>query len=289
MAAPSLISIKKLSNSRVLIIGGTSGIGFAAARAALEHGANIIISSSNSDRVSSTISRLQTLYQDNVYTDRITGRPCDLGDQATHEQNLLSLLDYATSPLLFPNTASPARSNDDTIERVLLSHIIYTAGTPPPRIPIASSETTASSFLALSTLRLLAPMLIGKHAKEYLVNHHTSSITFTSGLMAARPAAGLAVGGAAVGSALEGLTRGLAVELAPIRVNVVAPGTVETEIFERLGPAREAYMEAFRRGTLTGEVGRPEDVAEAYVWCMKDGFVTGQRLGSDGGALLKGA
>ncbi|RDK39717.1 oxidoreductase [Aspergillus phoenicis ATCC 13157] len=289
MAAPSLISINKLSNSRVLIIGGTSGIGFAAARAALEHGANIIISSSKSERVSSTISHLQTLYPDNVYTDRITGRPCDLGDQAKHEQNLLSLLDYATSPLLFPNTTSSARNKDDTIERVLLNHIIYTAGTPPPRIPIASSETTASSFLALSTLRLLAPMLIGKHAKKYLVNHHTSSITFTSGLMAARPAAGLAVGGAAVGSALEGLTRGLAVELAPIRVNVVAPGAVETEIFERLGPAREAYMEAFKRGTLTGEVGRPEDVAEAYVWCMKDGFVTGQRLGSDGGALLKGA
>lgn len=40
---------------------------------------------------------------------------------------------------------------------------------------------------------------------------------------------------------------------------------------------------------MTGEVGRPEDVAEAYVWCMKDGFVTGQRIGSDGGALLKGA
>ncbi|KAI3010097.1 hypothetical protein CBS147346_1879 [Aspergillus niger] len=289
MAAPSLISINKLSNSRVLIIGGTSGIGFAAARAALEHGANIIISSSKSERVSSTISHLQTLYPDNVYTDRITGRPCDLGDQAKHEQNLLSLLDYATSPLLFPNTTSSARNNDDTIERVLLNHIIYTAGTPPPRIPIASSETTASSFLALSTLRLLAPMLIGKHAKKYLVNHHTSSINFTSGLMAARPAAGLAVGGAAVGSALEGLTRGLAVELAPIRVNVVAPGAVETEIFERLGPAREAYMEAFRRGTLTGEVGRPEAVAEAYIWCMKDGFVTGQRLGSDGGALLKGA
>ncbi|GLA08011.1 hypothetical protein AnigIFM60653_009536 [Aspergillus niger] len=288
MAAPSLISINKLSNSRVLIIGGTSGIGFAVARAALEHSANIIISSSNSQRVSSTISRLQTLYPDNVYTDRITGRPCDLGDQATHEQNLLSLLDYATSPLLFPNTTSPARSNDDTIERVLLSHIIYTAGTPPPRIPITSFETTASSFLALSTLRLHVPIVIGKYAKTYLVDHHTSSITFTSGLMAARPAAGLAVGGAAVGSALEGLTRGLAVELAPIRVNVVAPGTVETEIFERLGSAREAYLEAFRRGTLTGEVGRPEDVAEAYVWCMKDGFVTGQRVGSDGGALLKG-
>ncbi|GAQ40502.1 hypothetical protein AtubIFM55763_003180 [Aspergillus tubingensis] len=288
MTTPSLISINKLADTRVLLIGGTSGIGFAVARAALEHGASIIISSSNPQKVSSTISRLQALYPNKVYTDRITGKPCDLGDQATSEKNLLDLLDYATSCSLFPNTASPTRNNDST-ERVLLNHIIYTAGTPPPRIPISSTDINASSFAALSTLRLHVPMVMGKHAKTYLVDNHTSSISFTSGLMAARPAAGLAVGGAAVGSALEGLTRGLAVELAPIRVNVVAPGAVETEIFERLGPAREAYLEAFRKGTLTGEVGRPEDVAEAYVWCMKDGFVTGQRVGSDGGALLKGA
>ncbi|RAH58523.1 oxidoreductase [Aspergillus piperis CBS 112811] len=288
MATPSLISINKLANTRVLIIGGTSGIGFAVARAALEHGASIIISSSNPQKVSSTVSRLQNLYPNKVYTDRVTGKPCDLSDQATLEKNLLDLLDYATSRSLFPNIASPTKYNDSS-ERVLLNHIIYTAGTPPPRIPISSPEINAISFAALSTLRLHAPMLLGKFAKKYLVDNHTSSISFTSGLMAARPAAGLAVGGAAVGSALEGLTRGLAVELAPIRVNVVAPGAVETEVFERLGPAREAYLEAFRKGTLTGEVGRPEDVAEAYVWCMKDGFVTGKRVESDGGALLKGA
>ncbi|PYH66904.1 oxidoreductase [Aspergillus vadensis CBS 113365] len=278
MTTPSLISINKLADTRVLLIGGTSGIGFTVARAALEHGASIIIFSSNP----------QTLYPNKVYTDRITGKPCDLGDQATLEKNLLDVLDYATSRSLFPNTAFPTRNNDCT-KRVLLNHIIYTAGTPPPRIPISSPEINASTFATLSTLRLHVPMVLGKHAKSYLVDNYTSSITFTSGLMAARPAAGLAVGGAAVGSALEGLTSGLAVELAPIRVNVVAPGAVETEILERLGPAREAYLEAFKKGTLTGEVGRPEDVAEAYVWCMKDGFVTGQRVGSDGGALLKGA
>ncbi|OJI79578.1 hypothetical protein ASPTUDRAFT_180021 [Aspergillus tubingensis CBS 134.48] len=284
MTTPSLISINKLADTRVLLIGGTSGIGFAVARAALEHGASIIISSSDPQKVSSTISRLQALYPNKVYTDRITGKPCDLGDQATSEKNLLDLLDYATSRSLFPNTASPTRNNDST-ERVLLNHIIYTAGTPPPRIPISSPDINASSFAALSTLRLHIPMVMGRHAQSYLVDNHTSSITFTSGLMAVRPAVGLAVGGAAVGSALEGLTRGLA----PIRVNAIAPGAVETEVFQRLGHAREAYLEAFKKGTLTGEVGRPEDVAEAYVWCMKDAFVTGQRIGSDGGALLKGA
>ncbi|OOF96411.1 hypothetical protein ASPCADRAFT_4457 [Aspergillus carbonarius ITEM 5010] len=282
MATPSFISINKLAHTRVLIIGGTSGIGFAVARAALEHGANIIISSSNPDKVSSTISRLQALYPVPPYTDRITGQPCDLGDQSTLETNLLSLLDYATSPSLFPNTP-PTKD-----EKIPLNHIIYTAGARPDRIPISSPDINATSYAASGTLRILAPMLMGKHAKTYLLDHHTSSLTFTSGVLAARPASGLVVTAAVAGNALEGLTKGLAVELAPIRVNVVAPGAVETEIFEGFGDQKEMYIEAFRKGTLTGEVGRPEDVAEAYVWCMKDGFVTGQRVGSDGGALLKG-
>ncbi|PYI03844.1 oxidoreductase [Aspergillus sclerotiicarbonarius CBS 121057] len=291
MSTPALISINKLAHTRVLIIGGTSGIGFAVARAALEHGANIIISSSNPEKVSSTISRLHTLYPTPAYTDRITGQACDLGDQSTLETNLISLLDHATSPSLFPNTTTTTTTTDNepTKEKILLNHIIYTAGSRPARTPISSPDITATTFSTSGTLRLIAPMLIGKHAKTYLLDHHTSSLTFTSGVMAARPVAGMVVSAAAMGTALEGLTTGLAVELAPIRVNVVAPGAVETEIFESLGEMKETYLGAFRRGTLTGEVGRPEDVAEAYVWCMKDGFVTGQRVGSDGGALLKGA
>ncbi|RAL03548.1 oxidoreductase, short chain dehydrogenase/reductase family [Aspergillus ibericus CBS 121593] len=289
----SLISINKLAHTRVLILGGTSGIGFCVARAALEHGANIIIASSNSDKVASTIARLQTLYPTPEYTERIAGQACDLGDQDTVETNLLALLEYATSPSLFPNTPTTEDTTVKESEKVLLNHIIYPSGTSPPRTPITSPTITATSLTTSphTTLRLIAPLLIGKHTKTYLHDTSTSSLTFTSGVLAARPIAGLALGGAAMGTALEGLTRGLAVELAPIRVNVVAPGAVETEIFDRLGggeEVKEMYLGAFRRGTLVGEVGRPEDVAEAYLWCMKDGFVTGQRVGSDGGALLKG-
>ncbi|PWY71117.1 NAD(P)-binding protein [Aspergillus sclerotioniger CBS 115572] len=277
MSTPSFISINKLAHTRVLIIGGTSGIGFAVARAALEHGANIIISSSNPEKVSSTISRLQTLYPIPSYTERITGQPCDLGDQSTLETNLVSLLEHATSPSLFPNTTTPTK------EKIPLNHIIYTAGSRPERTLISSPEINASSYAASGTLRVLAPMLIGKHAKTYLLDHYTSSVTFTSGVLAARPVPGLVLSAAVTATALEGLTKGLAVELAPIRVNVVAPGAVETEIFDGFGDKREVYVEGFRKGTLTGEVGRPEDVAEAYVWCMKDGFVTGKGLGVMGG------
>ncbi|PYH72228.1 oxidoreductase, short chain dehydrogenase/reductase family [Aspergillus vadensis CBS 113365] len=279
----NFISTNKLTNTRVLLIGGTSGIGFAVARAALEHGASIILSSSKAEKVQSAISRLQQLYPDPSFTSRIAGKAYDLSDQATLETTIVSLLDYATSSSIFPT-----KGNN---EKVLLNHIIYTSGTRPSRIPISPTTTTLTPqlYTQSETLRVLAPLMLGKYAKSYMVDAHTSSLTFTSGVLASKPVPGTTLG-AMAGSALGGLVRGLAVELAPIRANVVAPGAVETEIFDALGvEEKEAVKEMFRRGTVLGRVADPGDVAEAYVWCMKDGFVTGEWVGSDGGALLKGS
>ncbi len=92
---------------------------------------------------------------------------------------------------------------------------------------------------------------------------------------------------ASYGSAIEGLTRGLAIDLKPIRVNVVSPGPVLTELFDGIAPnRREAALEGMRKGTVLGKLGRPEDIAEAYLYAMRDGFCTEQVLGSDGGRLL---
>ncbi|OJI84083.1 hypothetical protein ASPTUDRAFT_43042 [Aspergillus tubingensis CBS 134.48] len=287
----NFISINKLTNTRVLLIGGTSGIGFAVARAALEHGASIILSSSTSEKVQSAISRLQQLYPDPAFTSRITGKAYDLSDQSTLETTITSLLDYATSPSIFPTTTTTTTPLKEENGRILINHIIYTSGTRPSRIPISPTTTnlTPQLYTQSETLRVLAPLMLGKYAKAYMVDEHTSSLTFTSGVLASKPVPGTTLG-AMAGSALGGLVRGLAVELAPIRANVVAPGAVETEIFDTIGvEEREAVKEMFRRGTVLGRVGRPEDVAEAYVWCMKDGFVTGVWVGSDGGALLKSA
>ncbi|GLB05056.1 hypothetical protein AtubIFM57258_011087 [Aspergillus tubingensis] len=286
----TFISINKLTNTRVLLIGGTSGIGFAVARAALEHGASIILSSSKEEKVQSAISRLQHLYPDPSFTSRITGKAYDLSDQSTLETTIISLLDYATSPSIFPTTTTTNTSKEEN-GRILLNHIIYTSGTRPSRIPISPTTTnlTPQLYTQSETLRVLAPLMLGKYAKAYMVDEHTSSMTFTSGVLASKPVPGTTLG-AMAGSALGGLVRGLAVELAPIRANVVAPGAVETEIFDTIGvEEREVVKEMFRRGTVLGRVGRPEDVAEAYVWCMKDGFVSGEWVGSDGGALLKGS
>ena len=82
--------------------------------------------------------------------------------------------------------------------------------------------------------------------------------------------------------------RGLAVDMAPIRVNCVSPGAVHTELFNDIPEDRlQSVLEGMAGGTLVGRVGKPEDVAEAYIYAMKDGFCTGTIIESHGGRLLR--
>lgn len=79
------------------------------------------------------------------------------------------------------------------------------------------------------------------------------------------------------------MTKTLAVDLAPIRVNVVSPGAIHTELLQGVP---DQAMEVFAKATTVGRIGRPEDVAEAYLYFMKDGFATGSMVESNGGRLL---
>ena len=83
--------------------------------------------------------------------------------------------------------------------------------------------------------------------------------------------------------------RGLAVDLAPhTRVNMVNPGAVHTELFDSIPKeSLESVLQEFKNDTVLGKVGKPEELAEAYVYAMKDHFVTGAMITSDGGRLLK--
>jgi NAD(P)-dependent dehydrogenase (short-subunit alcohol dehydrogenase family) len=84
-------------------------------------------------------------------------------------------------------------------------------------------------------------------------------------------------------TALEGLVRGLAVDLAPLRVNLVSAGPVATELLATLP---QSYGDMYVEQTLPKAIGQPEDIAEAYIYLMKDRNVTGSILYSDGGRRL---
>ncbi|KAL4765073.1 oxidoreductase, short chain dehydrogenase/reductase family [Aspergillus foveolatus] len=274
----SYISTNKLHNSRILLIGGTSGIGFGVARASLEHGASVIVSSSNPERVANAVSELKSLYPEEPYVSRIVGKVCDLGkDDDSIEAEVVGLFEFATKRGLF-------NDEGEGEGKVPINHIVFTA----------DPSVSASYLRSLHTIRYIGGALVAKHAPTYMPkpSHNTpsSSITYTSGGLLVRPRPGLSLG--LVGAAIvEGLARTLAVDLAPfgIRVNAVSLGPVRTAIFDAFGSKDvvEGILETYAEQTVLGRVGAPEDTAETYLGLMKDGNITGALVRTDGGFTLK--
>ena len=112
------------------------------------------------------------------------------------------------------------------------------------------------------------------------------SITFFGGTANQKPLCSFAFG-SALNAAIEGLTRGLALELAPIRVNAIAPGIIETPAWDLMDKKERAsvFKQAGEK-LLTRRIGQPEDIAEAAIYLMNCGFATGSVLYVDGGDRL---
>jgi len=114
----------------------------------------------------------------------------------------------------------------------------------------------------------------------------TGSFTFCSGLSAYRPRPGRAAGAAAT-AALESYARGMAVELAPIRVNTVCPGSFDTPVLDRaFGDRKAEALKPFLSTLPLKRLGRPEELAHAVLFLMTNGYKTGTVLHVNGGALL---
>ena len=112
------------------------------------------------------------------------------------------------------------------------------------------------------------------------------SITFISGLAGRRGYAGFAVAGAA-NAGIEAVARNLAVELAPIRVNTVCAGVIDTEMLDKVfGEQREAVVKAVAEKLPVKRIGRAEEIADAVLFLMGNGFITGATLLVDGGDAL---
>ena len=89
---------------------------------------------------------------------------------------------------------------------------------------------------------------------------------------------------AAFGGAIEFLARGLAVDLAPIRVNAVCPGLVLTETWSQVQPPERVRLMTGRQ--LLPRAADPAEVAQAYLYLMRGSYTTGQVLIVDGGLTL---
>jgi NAD(P)-dependent dehydrogenase (short-subunit alcohol dehydrogenase family) len=163
--------------------------------------------------------------------------------------------------------------------------------------PIDHLVTTAAALtyapIGEISLEAVEQMLAGKFWGPFFaarfagpIIREGGSITFFSGLAAYRPGPGTAVV-AAVNAGLEGLAKALAVELAPLRVNVLSPGVVETPGWDFMPEAdRRAFFDGQAKSLPARYVGTPVDVAEAAFCLMTNRYVTGTVLHVDGGGRL---
>src|SRR3984893_13139040 len=112
------------------------------------------------------------------------------------------------------------------------------------------------------------------------------SLTFISGFLSVRPSAGAALQGA-INAALEALARGLALELAPVRVNTVSPGLISTPLWSSMAEEKREAMFARAAVSLPARrVGQPEDIANAVLFLATTPFATGTTVRVDGGGAI---
>lgn len=237
----------QLAAKRVLVIGGASGIGFAVAKGAIADGARVTIASTNLTRLQAAAERL----------GGVETAPLDVTDEGA------------------VRTYFAAAEHFD--------HIVFTAGDwgSARRAAIADIDLTAAQ--SLFRVRFWGAVSVAKHGARHV--SPGGSLTLTGGMSAHRPQKGSAIATAMAGS-VEHLVLGLAVELAPIRVNAVCPGAIRTEIWDRFPEhLREAEFARIRRQLLP-RIGEAEEVAEAYLYLMRGGYTTGQVLCVEGGSAL---
>jgi NAD(P)-dependent dehydrogenase (short-subunit alcohol dehydrogenase family) len=239
--------IMTLQSKRVVVVGGTSGIGLAVTRAAHGEGAEVVVASA---RQSSVDSALEEFHGD------VSAQTLDVSD-------------VAAVAAFFGEVGA-------------FDHLAYTAGDALVTMPLSELdiEKARSSFQirffgALSVVGAAAP-----HIRD------GGSITLTSGASSVRPRPGGMLRSSVCG-AVESLTRALAVELAPIRVNAVRPGVVRSPLWVEMDEAeREQMYQNVGNSLLVGHVGETDELARAYTYCMLQTFATGSVLNVDGGLVL---
>lgn len=236
-----------LTGHRVVLLGGTSGIGLATAQAVSAQGAQAVVVSSRQNSVDRALKELPSGTE---------GHAVDLADTDRTAAFLGSIGEF--------------------------DHLVYTAGEPLALMPLDSLDMEAArSFF---TLRFFSALNAVRAAAPHL--RPGGSVTLTSGTAKDRPGSGWAVA-AAICGAVEALTKALAVELAPIRVNAVSPGVVRSPLWSALSEAdRDEMYSSLGKSLLTGRVGEVEDIAQAYLYLVTQSNTTGTVMTIDGGTLL---
>ena len=233
-----------LKEQRVLIVGGSSGIGFETAAAAGSAGASVTIAARSEIKLKAAAEKLG----DSVETEVLN-------------------------------------TNDNVaIER------FFAQDEPWDHIVISASQTKSGPVRGLDLGDAKAAME-SKFWGAYRIARvarirDNGSLTLVSGFLSERPSASAVLQGA-INAALEALARGLALELAPVRVNAVSPRLIETPLWNDLPEEkRKAMFESAAARLPARRVGQPADIANAVLFLLTTPFATGSTVRVDGGGVI---
>lgn len=236
---------------RVVIIGASAGIGEATARLFAARGAAVTIIGRSKDRLDEAARRI--------------GYQVEVAELDATDRRALDEFFSATG----------------TVDHLVLSASPGAVGASP----IAALDEDAlrqafegKVFAHIKAIQAALPRL-----------RPDGSVTILTAASARAAFAGTTALAGANG-ALEAIVAPLAVELAPLRVNAVSPGVIDTHWWHGMpGEQRQVYFGAVAAATPVRRVGQPEDVAEAIVYLAGAGFVSGSVLECTGGSHLTAA
>jgi NAD(P)-dependent dehydrogenase (short-subunit alcohol dehydrogenase family) len=236
-----------LKGKRVVLLGASSGIGLATAKAAAAEGAQVVIVSGHQQKLDKALKQL----------------PAGAEAYAVDLSKEANIADFFATVGVF-------------------DHLVYTAG---ENISLGGmTDTMIEQARQFWNVRYWGAFAAVKYGAPHI--KVGGSIVLTGGIAGARPGKGWSVA-ASICSAMEGFTRAMAVELAPVRVNLVAPGVVKTNLWNSMSETdRESLYKTVGDSLPVKRVGEVEDIALTYIYLMKQAYGTGQAIVVDGGNVL---
>src|SRR5882724_2313893 len=245
--------MSRFAEKVVLITGGNAGIGRAAALEFAKQGANVVISGRREKEGREVVTQIKALGGEATFVRTDVSNERDVKAMIEHTLVTFGRLDFAF--------------NNAGIEQAL---------TPLP-------DQTEETYDQIMDINVKGVWLSLKHEIPAMLKTGGGAIVNTSSVSGL---IGFAMAPVYVASkhAVIGLTKAVALEYATqqVRVNAVAPGTIETRMFRDLAPEVRQSLESAHP---MGRIGQPDEIARAVVWLCSDGasFVTGQTVPIDGG------
>lgn len=241
------IEPQPLRGQRVVVVGGTSGMGLGAVRAAAKAGAHVVVAGRRAE---------DARFVSEAVKDQLTHAVVDVTDEAAVQR-------------LFEDVGE-------------LDHLLVTAAPKAGARPFLEQDRAAAQ--AFMDGKLFGSWSCARYAAPRM--RSGGSITFLTGCASIRPRAGLTMVTATF-AALEALSQALALELGPLRVNTIRPGVVDSDMWSFLDDrAREQLREKVRATFPARRIGAIEDIGHAAVFLMTNPYVTGAVLEVSGGEPL---